>query len=528
VSQFDRWLFRHPKTVSAIFGLLIGIVMLGLSAIALLVQLRNETQEHQAERAQKIAKASSENRQIIAQLKSGHVLDCSQESLARLNQLLFTFSGQSDIGLYDSNGLLYCTARVGRLTKPIADPEIVNYSADGDPMWFNIPTPAGGPEGKALVIRHGGFNVSMSPRTILDLSGGSDIVWIGKSHEPVRLDSAIPAAVLAQIKANELAGRYGWTMLWSEGVGVALMKVEGTQVRLANILPLLHAFTRNAGLTALLLLFSCALGVLVTFALRPRIIEATSLKRRLPSLLTTKNVRCVYQPIIELATGRPVGCEVLMRLQRDEELLYPDSFIGLAQELGITWKLDKVVIETALRELKTLDMPADRFSVAFNLFPASVRHEQIHSLFENSPDRSGLVASAIVIGLEVTEYDFSDALIPELQLLRQAGYHIAVDDFVTGYSNLNTVKKVAPDLLKIDKSFVFEMEDATARSSLIPEIVGIAKAVNACVVAEGVEQESQAKQLLALGVHYGQGYHFARPLNLSDFADYLRGHGVIA
>lgn len=317
-------------------------------------------------------------------------------------------------------------------------------------------------------------------------------------------------------------------MLWAQGVGVSLIRVDQSLVRLANQRPLQDAFTMNPGLTILLLVFSCATGLLLTFALRPRIIERTSLRRALPSLLVRRNVRCMYQPVIELSTGKPVGCEVLMRLQRDDELLYPDSFISLAQQLDLTWQLDKLVIEAALGELKTLGVPNDKFSVAFNLFPSSIKHAQIHDLFHNSADRSGLVERSIVIGIEVTEYDFSESLIPELQLLRETGYHIAVDDFGTGYSNLNTVKKVAPDILKIDKSFVFEMEDATARSSLIPEIVGIAKAVNACVVAEGVEQESQARQLLALGVRYGQGYHFARPLSLGDFADYLRRHGVIA
>ncbi|HWU84779.1 MAG TPA: EAL domain-containing protein, partial [Rhodocyclaceae bacterium] len=433
MSQLDRWLLRHPKTVSAGCGLLVGLTMLALSVGVLVAQLRNEMLEGQTRQAQAIFKVANENRNIIARLQGDYTTECSSANLARLNRLLFGFSEQSDIGLYDKSGLMYCTARIGRLAIPIADPPVTNYSADGDPMWFNVPTPAGGERSKALVVRRGDFSVAMSPRTIVDLSAASDVVWIGKSREPVKVRYGIPPAALEYLKAAERADTYGWKALWMQGVGVSLIKVEGTLVRIANSRPLSDALIDNPGLSALLFVLSCAVGVLVTYALRPRIVERTSLKRMLPRLLKPGNVRCVYQPVIELATGRPAGCEVLVRLQREDELLYPDGFVGLVQELGLGWRLDSLVIETALRELATLGVPNGDFSVAFNLFPSSVRHEQVHALFQDSRAWAGPLAGAVVIGLEVTEYHFSEALIPELKRLRAAGYHIAVDDFGTGY-----------------------------------------------------------------------------------------------
>jgi EAL domain-containing protein (putative c-di-GMP-specific phosphodiesterase class I) len=81
---------------------------------------------------------------------------------------------------------------------------------------------------------------------------------------------------------------------------------------------------------------------------------------------------------------------------------------------------------------------------------------------------------------------------------------------------------MAPDLLKIDKSFVFEMQDASVRSSLIPEIVGIARAVGALVIAEGVEYEEQRRMLLGFGVDFGQGYWFARPMDIGSLTRYLQ------
>ena len=100
---------------------------------------------------------------------------------------------------------------------------------------------------------------------------------------------------------------------------------------------------------------------------------------------------------------------------------------------------------------------------------------------------------------------------------------IAVDDFGTGYSNLRTVTQLSPQILKIDRSFVYELEDNTVRSNLIPEIVRIASAVNAYTVAEGIEKIEQVEVLVSEGVPYGQGYALGRPMNINAFINFLVG-----
>src|SRR5690606_12932161 len=101
------------------------------------------------------------------------------------------------------------------------------------------------------------------------------------------------------------------------------------------------------------------------------------------------------------------------------------------------------------------------------------------------------------------------------------GFLIAVDDFGTGYSNLQLVTKLSPDILKIDGSFVYELEEASLRSNLIPQIVNIARAVGADAVAEGIEKPEQARLLAAQGVQYGQGYALARPMPLERFIAFM-------
>jgi EAL domain-containing protein (putative c-di-GMP-specific phosphodiesterase class I) len=106
--------------------------------------------------------------------------------------------------------------------------------------------------------------------------------------------------------------------------------------------------------------------------------------------------------------------------------------------------------------------------------------------------------------------------------LKQHGYLVSVDDFGTGFSNLASVRSLAPDFLKIDRSFVHDMEDSTVRSTLIPEIIQIARAVGAEVVAEGIENRTQLERLRELGAEYGQGYFLGRPQSIAEFAVLLQ------
>lgn len=527
MSKFERWLCRHPRTAASGGGLLTGLVALCLSFGALLALLSQDIEDDQYGLAADVRKIADENYEILSRLNADFKPECSTANLARINALLFEYSAQREVGLYDAEGRVFCSSSMGRLAAPVLELDTAYRSRDENKIWMNTPSPASGGKG-TMIYRRGDFNLAMSPRMMGGLVRKSDVAWIGGSNRPVHVAANISPALLERVTVLEQQGAYGRNILLREGRVVFIRKVEGTRARFANFRPLTDAWLFNPGLSTLLVGLSLVCGVLTKGMLKPRIAARTSLPRLLPSLLRPVNMRCRYQPIVELASGRPVGCEVLVRLQHGEDLLAPDQFIELTQELGLSWQLDEAVIEAALDELRTLPRVNGRLNVAFNLFPDSLVHARIEAAFRRSLSAWGPEANPLMIGLEVTEYDFSEALIPELRLLREAGYHIAVDDFGTGYSNLNTVKKVAPDLLKIDKSFVCEMEDASARSSLIPEIVAIARAVNARVVAEGVELEGQAVQLAGLGVEYAQGYYFARPLALGEFVEYLRKHGVFA
>jgi EAL domain-containing protein (putative c-di-GMP-specific phosphodiesterase class I) len=304
---------------------------------------------------------------------------------------------------------------------------------------------------------------------------------------------------------------------------VAVSNIPDTRFTLQSVVTLqefLHSYRPRLLVTALMLAF---MGMLLYGALRSRFVRWQDLRYRIDVLLVEKNLVCMYQPILSLESQAVVGCEVLMRVRDGERLLYPDQVLPAIAERQLTWVLDQLVTQVAVAELAR-HLPALRdFKVAINFFPKNITLTKVHGAIgdalANNPH------AGLRFNVEVIEQHYEGGVVQEIAALRRKNYLISVDDFGTGYSNLGSIKSISPDFLKIDKSFVFDMEEATIRSSLIPEIVHIARAVGAQLIAEGIENESQRALLQSLGVEFGQGYYFARPMEIAAFAHYLQNAG---
>jgi EAL domain-containing protein (putative c-di-GMP-specific phosphodiesterase class I) len=310
---------------------------------------------------------------------------------------------------------------------------------------------------------------------------------------------------------------------WDELVFVMTTRTPGTTTVVQTVVPL-NLFWNNYAYRLIFAWLSVVLvGVLLYLAVKPIFIRWGQLKYRINRLLTEDNILCMYQPIIDLATQRPVGCEVLMRLRDGQSIIFPDIAIPAITDRGLTWRLDQLVVRKALQELAAHLPQLSEFKVAFNFFPDNMVSDNVCALFQEAVKVSP--HPGLRFELEVLEQHYQDSLVVEVAKLRNKGFLLAVDDFGTGYSNLGSIKAISPDFLKIDRSFVHDMEDESMRSSLIPEIVSIGRAVGAQIIAEGIENGRQMDLLLKRGIEYGQGYYFARPAPVTEFADYLRRLG---
>lgn len=509
---------RYPRTVGMVCGYAAG---LGMALVVVLAALHLRIQAIDSGHGQVIASMQELQADIgllLDELNTSYAPVCTADNLNRLRSLMFSHRYARDIGLLNPQRQLFCTTNIGLLETPSAAAEGGIQGSIGH-YYLNAPLPLSQETVRAALVERGRFQVVMQPNATQDIRKRyADAMWAGRANQRTRVYQSARGAWTDRLVTPQ-------TPHLQLDVARAVVRVTTTlpgvsPISVQSVLLPQDLYQSHGEVLAGAALVCLLLGLLVQAAVTQRCRHFQSMAYRIRFLCQPANVVCHYQPIMDLATGQPIGCEVLARLEDAGQLVYPDHFIPALIADNRTWAFDAAVSTRALQELGAALPARGPFKVALNFFPQNLRRDAIEPHLRASLQALG--RSDLQVELEVTEYNFSPEIVPELQRLKADGYYISIDDFGTGYSNLGMVKRVAPDFLKIDKSFVFEMEDASLRSSLIPEIIAIAKAVNSQVVAEGIENAAQAAQLRALGVPFGQGYYFAKPMPLEAFLAYLR------
>ncbi len=220
-----------------------------------------------------------------------------------------------------------------------------------------------------------------------------------------------------------------------------------------------------------------------------------------------------YQPIVALENGHIRGVEALVRWrQPDGKLLPPGAFLDVAEDAGLLVPLGAWVLEQACTEAARFAARGHVISVSVNLSAKQLAQPDLVPVVASILARSGVDPSLIV--LEITEdsliRDHREAAIV-LQALRELGVNLAIDDFGTGYSSLGYLRKFPIDAVKIDKSFVDDLQANQATRAIVSAVVGLGRALDLVVVVEGIEEAVQAEEALSLGCELGQGYLYHWP-----------------
>lgn len=232
-----------------------------------------------------------------------------------------------------------------------------------------------------------------------------------------------------------------------------------------------------------------------------------------------------YQPIVNLNSGRIEKAEALIRWQHPVKgVVSPVDFIPISEESGLILPIGEWTFREALRQSRAWRRKwGSKIQISINKSPKqfynkSPRYKDFLSVVE----QSGICGDALA--LEITE---SLLLQPEAEVLdkmkrlRELGIEIAVDDFGTGYSSLSYLKKFDVDYLKIDKSFVLDLEQDPDNQALCEAIIVMAHKLGIRVIAEGIETEAQQTILTAAGCDFGQGFFFSRPLKAAQFEQWV-------
>jgi diguanylate cyclase (GGDEF)-like protein/PAS domain S-box-containing protein len=245
--------------------------------------------------------------------------------------------------------------------------------------------------------------------------------------------------------------------------------------------------------------------------------ERRALTQELRAALERNELSLHYQPQARIS-GEIVGFEALARWNHPTRgLVSPTIFIPLAEESGFIIEMGEWILREACREAASWPKP---LRIAVNLSPAQFRHGDLVGLVHSALLDTGLAATRLEI--EITESMLADDFSRAASILRRIkalGVHIAMDDFGTGYSSLQNLQSLSFDKLKIDRSFISNLETNQHSATIVRAVIGLSRGLGLPTVAEGVETEAQLAFLVAESCDEVQGFLIGRPLPIAAYAD---------
>ncbi|MDY0132198.1 MAG: EAL domain-containing protein [Desulforegulaceae bacterium] len=247
-----------------------------------------------------------------------------------------------------------------------------------------------------------------------------------------------------------------------------------------------------------------------------RMFVETGLRRA----LIQKEFVLYYQPKINLVSGKITGSEALIRWVNPElGIVYPDEFIQIAEESHLILSIDRWVMLEACKQVKKwLDSGLSALPVAVNVSAVNFRNKHFLENIILILEKTGLPPD--YLELELTEsilMDNAESSVLTLKAVKDMGIKLAIDDFGVGFSSLSYIRQFPIDTLKIDRSFVDEINSNKDNAAIVSAVIGIGKNLNQRVIAEGVETPEQLSFLQAMDCDEGQGFHFNHPMLAEDF-----------
>ncbi len=451
----------------------------------------------------------------LKKLNSLKLDECSDEMIKQMRFAQFESKYIKDIGFSKNNKLL-CTSGLGKLDKPFDELPADLTTPGGSLVWLKVPIKLFNFEKYAHVVRTGSYNAVFNTSEIdrADISASNIAIYVMQKDKPpyfyggnrdLTVDSVTDGQAIYDMKGMK-------TVLCSTSSNIC----AAVYISYSDIIQ------KEASLIFGIVMLSAISTIFVMKYLYDTLNRFKGFRNRFKRGLTPEKILCYYQPIVELKTSRLIGCEVLCRwVDFDGRVASPIEFLGIVKELQKTKEFTQIIIDKAFAELTPVisDIPA--FKISFNIFPSDFRTETIVDMVGKYREEH----PQLTINLELTEDELIELakVSAAIDELRAKGYVISIDDFGTGYSSLSYLRDINADYIKIDRSFVKEIEHGSIKSNLIPNIVNIANDIGTQVIVEGIEKREQIDYLISYNVLYGQGYIFGRPCPAEEFSKLVCG-----
>ncbi|WP_195696177.1 putative bifunctional diguanylate cyclase/phosphodiesterase [Priestia megaterium] len=253
-----------------------------------------------------------------------------------------------------------------------------------------------------------------------------------------------------------------------------------------------------------------------------RIIKTISMENELKYALERNEFQLVYQPLIDLKTSGVIGAEALIRWNSAKfGTVYPNEFLPILEEVGLIVPVGKWVLEEACKQMKAwTELNAKASKIGVNVSPIQLKSSRFVAEIEQILQKTGLEPH--FLELEITESVIQNSQESKkvLNRLRSLGIKVAMDDFGTCYSSLSYLKHLPINTLKIDKSFIDDLDEVG--KVLVETIIQMGKKLNFDLTAEGIENEEQLQFVTEQGCHIGQGYLFDKPLSPEEMSRLLK------
>jgi EAL domain-containing protein (putative c-di-GMP-specific phosphodiesterase class I) len=252
--------------------------------------------------------------------------------------------------------------------------------------------------------------------------------------------------------------------------------------------------------------------------MRASLVDRLALESDLSRALDSDEFELHYQPVVQLQAWETVsGVEALIRWNRQgRELVPPGEFIPAAEETGLINQIGAWILREGCRQQREwagTGPELSRLTVSVNLSPVQLAQADVTSMVGNTVSETGADPARIIVELtESALVENTAENLDKLQAIKAVGVRLALDDFGTGFSSLGYLREFPFDVIKIDRSFVREVDVDEGAAALASSVIRMGKALNLTSLAEGVETVGQADWLTKAGCDAAQGYFFAPPM----------------
>lgn len=433
---------------------------------------------------------------------------CSPEHLARLRQVTIDVLSLKSIEVVRDGRLLCDSWGLADEGRPMPQPD-VRFS-DGFGLTLETRPMAASTSGM-VILSHGSYQAHVKKESLVDVLhdtpmtlgiatlDGTPIATSGQPDPQIAFGFARP----------ELPAADG-QRFFSSVMGTDLMAFATSSHSIVDW----RVDDELWRLIPVGIIISATLILVIAWVSRQRLSPSGELTRGIQK----REFVAHYQPIMELATGRCIGAEALVRWPRvDGPWVGPDVFIPLAEQTRQIDRITDLMIERVIEDMGEALTANPDMHIAINISPQDIEGGRFHHSLERAVRASGIGPSQI--WLEVTERGFMNPDIARqtLDKARAAGHLVGIDDFGTGYSSLSLLETLPLHVIKIDKCFIDAIGHEAAISVVTPHIIGMAHDLDCRVIAEGVETREQAEYLRAAGVQFAQGWLYSKALPPADF-----------